>query len=113
MIANNPKEVIQYIINLKNQGIDYIKIKFTDSNSTTDMIKQYFSNKSDIIIDVEDSGFKQTIQENQKNNDKFSTYEYVLDNNLSPYEIFAKYVNQNKGEQFISADELIKILSDI
>lgn len=113
ILNRNPNEIIQYIINLKSQGIDYIKIRFNDSNTTTDVVKQYFSNKSDIIIDIEDSGFRQTVQENQKNNDKFSQYDYILDTNLSPYDIFAKYVNQSKGEQFITADELIQILSEI
>ena len=28
-------------------------------------------------------------------------------------ELFAKYVNQSKGEEFITSDELIKILSEV
>ena len=53
------------------------------------------------------------MKENQKNNNKFAKYDYIFDPNLSEYEIFAKYVNQNKGEEFITSDELIKILTEV
>jgi hypothetical protein len=98
---------------LKSQGIDFIKIRFSKVNATTDLIKQYFSNKTNIIVDVEDSGFKQTIKENQQANDKFAKYSYVLDNTMSPQEIFVQYVNQEKGEQFITVEELINILTTL
>lgn len=111
MINSDPKEVIQHILYLKSQGIDFIKIRFSEVNATTDVIKKYFNTKTDIIIDVEDSGFKQTVQSNQENDNKFSEYNYILDNNLSPHEIFVQYVNQAKGEKFITVDELAEILS--
>jgi len=111
MLKSDPAEIIQHIMYLKSQGIDFIKIRFSEVNSTTDVIKQYFANKTNIIIDVEDSGFKQTVKDNQKNNDKFKEYEYVMDSNMNPHEIFVQYVNQAKGEQFISVDELVSILT--
>lgn len=111
MLKSDPVEIIQHIMYLKSQGIDFIKIRFSEVNSTTDVIKQYFANKTNIIIDVEDSGFRQTVQDNQKNNDKFKEYEYVMDSNMNPHEIFVQYVNQAKGEQFVSVDELVSILT--
>ena len=112
MINYDPKEIINYILQLKTSGIDYIKIRFNTSNEHTDIVKRYFSDKSNITIDVEDSKFQETIRDNQKNNDEFKDYDYLLDTNLSPYEIFSRYVNQSKGYQFITTDELIKILSE-
>ena len=58
-----------------------------------------------------DSQFIETIKKNQETNDEFKQYDYVIDPNLSPYEIFTRYVNQSKGEQFITVDELMNILS--
>ena len=113
MVNYDPKDIINYIINLKNTGIDFLKVKFGNATTSTDAVKQYFNARQDIRIDVQDSGFIETIKENQKNNDKFSQYDYLLDTNLSEYEIFAKYVNQSKGEEFITSDELIKILSEV
>lgn len=111
MVNHNPRDIIDYIINLKNNGIDFIKVRFGNATSSTDAVKQYFSTRPDIRIDVEDSGFIQTVQENQKNNDRFNQYNYILDKNLSEYDIFTRYVNESKGEEFITTDELIKILT--
>lgn len=113
MINCNPKDIIDYIISLKNQGIDFLKIRFKAANSSTDAVKQYFSTRYDINVEAQDSGFIETIKENQKSNDKFAQYDYLFDSGMSEYEIFARYVNQNKGEDFITSDELIKILSEV
>lgn len=112
MIGLDPKIIIDHILQLKANGIDYLKVKFGNSSSSTDAVKAYFSTIQDIVIDVQDSGFMETVKENQQNNDKFAQYGYLLDGNMSEYEIFARYVNQAKGEEFITADELIKILSE-
>ena len=37
-------------------------------------------------------------------------YSYILDNEISDYDKFVMYVNQNEGYDFISSDELIKLL---
>lgn len=112
-IANNdPKYIISYISKLKQeQGIDYIKIRFTSNTSSTNIVKNYYNNSQDIIVDMTDSQFIETIKKNQETNDEFKQYDYVIDPNLSPYEIFTRYVNQSKGEQFITVDELMNILS--
>ena len=114
MINADPKTIINHIMNLKNSGIDFIKVRFKNATTSTDAVKQYFSTKNhNIIIDVQDSGFIESMKENQKNNNKFAKYDYIFDPNLSEYEIFAKYVNQSKGEEFITYDELIKILTEV
>lgn len=113
MINATPESAIQYIKNLKANGIDYIKIRFSGSTPTTDVIKRYFSNSNNITIDVTDTGFINTIKENQKNNNTFSQYAYILSPTMSEQEIFTQYVNQMKGEQFITVQELEKILSDL
>lgn len=112
MIDMDPKTIITHICNLKMNGIDFLKVRFKNATTSTDAVKQYFSTIQDIKIDVQDSGFMETVRENQKNNDQFAQYDYLLDNNLSEYEIFTRFVNQSKGEEFITTDELIKILSE-
>ena len=112
MINNDPKDIISYVSNLKSQGIDYIKIRFTENSNNVNILKKYYKNDFNTVIDASDIQFQETIKENQKANEKFQQYSYIMDDNLSPYEIFTRYVNQCKGEQFISVDELTKILSD-
>ena len=45
-------------------------------------------------------------------NNSYAQYNYILDPNLSPYEIFVRYVNQQQGSQFITVDDLQKLLSE-
>ena len=40
-------------------------------------------------------------------------YDYIFDKTLSEYEIMSRYINQNKGYKYISADELIEFLNEI
>ncbi len=108
----DPKEIIQYIQQLKASGIDYIKIKFSENSSASQVVSKYYSTYSDIFVDVKDTGFQQAVQKNKEQEEKLNKYSYVLDPNLSPYEIFVRYVNQNKGCEFITVDELMKILTE-
>ena len=39
-------------------------------------------------------------------------YSYILDDNLTGYEKFTRYINQNEGYEFITVDELISILEE-
>lgn len=112
MINRDPKEIINHIQQLKANGIDYIKVRFSEANTTTDVIKRYFNTKSDILIDVEDSGFKQTVTANKENSDKFAKFDYLIDSNMSEYEKFARYVNDMRGDIFITVDDLTAILSN-
>lgn len=112
IVNKDPQYIIDYITKLKASGIDYLKVKFTEPNEHTNIVKKYYNNNGYIVIDSSDMIFQQTIRQNQQENDKFKEYDYILDNNLSPYEIFVRYVNQNKGSEFISVDDLMKILSD-
>lgn len=112
MVNLDPKFIINHIKELKMNGIDFLKVRFGNATTSTDAVKQYFSTRSDITIDVQDSGFIQTIKDNQKNNVQFAQYDYLLDPNINEYEKLAMYINQNKGSEYITTDELIKILTE-
>lgn len=112
MVNLDPKLIVNHIKELKMNGIDFLKVRFGNATTSTDAVKQYFSTRSDITIDVQDSGFIQTIKDNQKNNVQFVQYDYLLDPNMNEYEKLAMYINQNKGSEYITTDELIKILTE-
>ena len=112
MVNLDPKLIINHIKELKMNGIDFLKVRFGNATTSTDAVKQYFSTRTDITIDVQDSGFIQTIKDNQKNNVQFAQYDYLLDPNINEYEKLAMYINQNKGSEYITTDELIKILTE-
>ena len=112
MINFNPDQIIDYINNLRLNGINFIKIKFDSYNDNVAFVKKFYKNNYNVVIDATDIGFKETLKENQETNDKLKQYDYIFDNNLSPYDIFTRYVNDNKGYEFITTEELLKILSD-
>ena len=53
------------------------------------------------------------LEENKENSELYDQYNYILDNGLSAEEIFVKYVNQQKGYDYISTDDLLDILNDL
>ncbi|MEE3398624.1 MAG: hypothetical protein VZR64_04105 [Eubacterium sp.] len=113
MLSFSPQAIINKIESDKANGIDFIKVKFDQSNPITDVIKKYFSTNRTVKIDAPDYRFTETINQNQQNNAEFADYAYMLDPNMTPYDIFTKYVNQQKGECFITAEELEQILGSI
>ena len=48
---------------------------------------------------------QQIIQQNEM-------YSYVLDDGMSDYDKFVRYVNQNEGCEYICTDELLKLLEE-
>ena len=44
--------------------------------------------------------------------EKFSQYDYMLNSEISDYNKFCMYVNQNEGYEFITSDELINLLEE-
>jgi DNA repair exonuclease SbcCD nuclease subunit len=113
MATSDPKKVIQYLIDLKQSGIDFIKVRFTQDCQNISILKNYYKNDPNIVIDAAYVTFNETIKKNQSNNEKYKEFDYILDPNLSEFEIMTRYINHFKGENYITTDELIKILSDI
>lgn len=112
MIKGDPKNIIEYVQNLKNQGIDHIRIQFTiDNEETLNIVKNYYKTDPSIKIETEDKAV-QIMKASEEMADKYKEYEYIFDKGLSPYEITARYINQNKGYSYITAEELIQILND-
>ena len=44
---------------------------------------------------------------------KYSGYDYILDDNLSPEDKLTKYINQEMGYTYITVDELKKVIYDV
>ena len=45
-------------------------------------------------------------------NTKYSGYDYILDDNLSPEDKLTRYINQEIGYEYITVDELKQIIYD-
>ena len=111
LVSYDPKSIISYINNLQaTKGIDYLKVKFIENFDGLPIVKQYYKNKMNVVIDSSNVAFQEIAQQNQQNFQEFEEYKYVLDKNLSPLDIFVRYINQQKQDTYISVDELRKIL---
>ena len=53
------------------------------------------------------------IEQNDQTDEIYKQYDYILDDSLSPEQIFVKYVNQQKGFEYINVDDLMEILNDL
>ena len=114
LISEDPKQIIDYINKLKiEQGIDFIKVRFRvpvpGYNKT--IINNYFRNNSNVNIefmDIKEAEEKRKEEQIKQN----SQYSYLIDNTISDFERFVRYVNESEGEQFITVEKLKELLSE-
>lgn len=112
MLNLDPKETVEYINKLKASGIDNIRVEFTRSNDNLNIIKEYYRNNQSITI-KDELREAQLAAKDKIMADRISEYSYVLDKNLSEYEILVRYINQNMGHTYITVEELKDILKPI
>ena len=114
MLMEDPKHVIEHVKNLQANGIHNIRIEFTiDNEENLNIIKSYYKNNGTVKIKADVQKTKQDIQAEQILTERYKEYDYIMDKNLSEYEILTRYINQNKGYAYITTDELIAILNEM
>lgn len=113
LISNDPKKICDYINQRKiNDGIDYIKVKIRVpiENYNKTIINNYYRNNSSTFVEFCDTN---EIEESKKIQAFENTkYDYLIDNTMSGLDKFVRYVNENEGYQFISVEDLTKILGE-
>lgn len=118
MLISDPKQLIEYVNGVKqDDNIKYIRLEFIKELTDTELanleiIKNYYRGNNNIKFKVENYKVKQMQEANTEILDKYKEYQYILDKNLSEYEILSRYINQQKGYTYITADELIKLLQE-
>jgi DNA repair exonuclease SbcCD nuclease subunit len=111
LISEDPQKIIQWIDNNKiTNGIDFIKVKFRVNVPGSDrmIINQYYRNNKQTFIEFLDT---KEIEKEKVKESVSDSYNYLMDDSLSDLEKFIRYVNDNEGEQFITADKLKEILT--
>lgn len=114
IVANDPKDVIMYINQLKQtQGMDFLKIKFNIPISGADrvVINNYYRNNATTYVEFL-SMIEERQYEQRKNGELPKEYDFLADDRISPLERFVKFVNINEGSEFITAEKLKSILSE-
>ena len=110
---SDPNLVIQYLDNLLANGVDNIRVDFSNLNNDIcqKIIEEYYvNNKSVSIKRYTDKTPKVNTTEEIEN--KYSDLGFLLNPEIDPYNKFVAFINHNKGENFITVDKLKAILSD-
>ena len=110
----NPKDTIDYITKLKKErGMNYLKIKFNIPISGADkvIINNHFRGNATTFVEFMDI-VEERKYEQRENGEIPEMYNFLLDDNIHPYEKFVKYVNIKEGSEFITVDKLKEVLSD-
>ena len=109
----DPNEVIKYLDELINSGIDNIRIDFSrlDEPSIQKVIEQYYVNNPHVAIKKYIS--KEVTQVNTTDTimEKYSDFGFLLDPNLDSYTKFVNFINQNMGSQYITVEKLKTVLT--
>ena len=111
LIKQDPAIVIKHIEDLRNSGIDNLRLEFNYDNKNIELLKNFFRNNPNVVLKCD---FRNDIikRQSQETIERFKEYNYITDKNLSPQEILTKYINQQKGYTYITTEELLDILKD-
>lgn len=117
LVIGDPKQIIDYVNQVKEEGIKHIRIEFTKElneieSSNLQLIKNYYRNNSLVKIKNDNHKKIQQIKVNEEMMEKYKDYEYLLDPKLSEYTKFVQFVNHRQGYKFITVEELIELLEE-
>lgn len=114
LTTQDPKDIIAYVNKLKEEdGIDYLRITYNDNFPTEDItiIKEYYKNNGRIRMKLNESKKEQVATQNNTL-DKYKQYSYLFDESLTPYDKLAIYINSKENCEYISGDEIKKIVEE-
>lgn len=111
LLDSDPHEVIERIREIQANGIDYLKVQFTEENEKViPVIRQFYRTNPRVKIEVNSKVNK--LDEAKTLDDKYKEYEY-LNGQADPESKLVNYINQKEGYTFITVDELRQFLSSL
>lgn len=113
LVSADPKQLIEQINELKrSNGIDNIRIVFDMDvpGVTKSVLNNYYRNNKDVTLKYSDIE-KEKLKKETEVKDELKEYSFILDDSFTDEEKFVMYCNAQKGEEFITVEELKSILS--
>jgi len=113
LISEDPKKICDYINSRRvNNGIDFIKVRFRvpipGYNKT--IINNYYRNNPTTFVEFMDT--EEQIKAQKEEQIKSTKYNYLLDNSISDFDRFVRFVNESEGTEFITVQKLTELLSE-
>lgn len=109
LLMSDPRQIIQYLEQMKRDGVDYIRLKIKEPNDNLPIIKDYFHASDWVSYDV----VKTTLSMNKEViQSKYNGLDFLVDPNIDEFTKFVMYVNSQEGEGFVTVDKLKAILKE-
>ena len=84
-----------------------------DIENNLNIIKKYYQTDKTVKFLLEKDKGPDTKTFDEETRELYDHYKYLFDKSMSPYQIFAKFVNDSEGDIIVTADEIIDALRDI
>lgn len=114
IMKSDPNTIIQYINQIKNSGIDYLRVKFSiQDKDKISLLRSYYNNRRDIIIDLEQLNPMIDNKLNEIEEEQNQMISSFLDPNLSPEEKLVIYMNNQEGNSYWTVDLFKEFMEQI
>lgn len=115
LLNSDPSNIINEVNNLQSQGVDYVRLNLTIVNevqkTNLEILKKYYRNSANVKLKInKNKNDKESMDESVLGCDM--KYDYILDKSLSEHEILTRYINDNKGYNYITVEELKQIINE-
>ncbi len=115
LISSDAQSIITYIDKIKKEkGINYIRIDFTldmDKDKKV-LLDAYYKNNNEVKFKFSFTKQEKEIEDKLAEMEDFAQFSYIFDKSLSEYDILARYINEDKGFVFVTADEIKKFVEE-
>lgn len=114
MLMEDPNKVIDHVKKLQDSGIHNVRIEFAKQMSEQEIanlsiLKNFYKDNNTVKIKADT--YRQSLSYNDSAlNEKINKYSYIMDPSLNEYQILTMYINQEKGFEYITTEELLNIL---
>ena len=103
ILSAEPDKIIEYIQKKKeDEKIDYIRLSCVSTEQTKtniNILRDYYKTDKTVKFKID-------------TDELYDQYKYFFDKSLSPYEIFAKFVNESQQDIVVTADKVIDVLKN-
>jgi len=115
IIDSDPKSIIQYIDRVKiEQDIDYIRIEFSKEilPDKKSIIDSFYRNNGTVKLKYDFTRDQKIVETRLQEMEDMQKYSYIYDKSLTEYDKLARYINEDMGVIYVTADQIKKIIEE-
>ena len=112
ILLSDPMDVINYLDNLKANGVDHIKLKIRKYTDIIPILREYYSTKKWMVIE-DKTRLEKVLKDSEDNLKQYDGLSFLNDPNIDEYTKFVMYVNHYEGEGFITVERLKELITNV